>query len=254
MASSTGRKLLTNPTYLSFQGRLGDLGKIDDKYDVAVTTACGGSLNSLICDTIKQGEAVIDVLRKRKLGRANIMGLDKLPSRDLSPIETPENVPRLFDLVTPRDARFAPAFFKATGNTVVAENLEQANRIAYGKKRWRVVTLGGDLIDTSGAMSGGGTRVQRGGMSSKFASEKVESAVVAKYDRESEQAMGELTEFTGTRKAVEAEVQSLQRRIPEVEIAMSKIELDVRNGGKRVAEAEKRVRELKSVVSPSPSL
>jgi chromosome segregation ATPase len=32
----------------------------------------------------------------------------------------------------------------------------QANRIAYGAKRYRVVTLDGDLIEVSGAMSGGG--------------------------------------------------------------------------------------------------
>lgn len=172
------------------------------------------------------------------------MGLDKLPARDLGRIETPENVPRLFDLITPKDPKFAPAFFKATGNTVVAESLEQANRIAYGKKRWRVVTLGGDLIDTSGAMSGGGTRVQRGGMSSKFAPDKVEPQVVARYERESEAARVELSTFTESRKQIEAEILDLSKRIPQIEISMSKIELDVRNGSKRVAEAEKRVRDL----------
>lgn len=41
--------------------------------------------------------------------------------------------------------------------------------IGYNKtKRWRVVTLQGQLIDTSGTMSGGGKRVARGAMSSKL--------------------------------------------------------------------------------------
>lgn len=130
---------------------------IDDKFDCAVTTACGGSLNALIADTVSQGQAVIEQLR-RSGHRASIFVLEKLGGRDLAPIETPEGVPRLFDLIKPKEARFAPAFFKATGNTLVAKDLQQANRIAYGKRRWRVVTLGGDLIDVSGAMSGGGTR------------------------------------------------------------------------------------------------
>ena len=36
-------------------GRLGDLGAIDQKYDCAVTTACG-ALNNLVVDTIATGQ------------------------------------------------------------------------------------------------------------------------------------------------------------------------------------------------------
>lgn len=52
-------------------------------------------------------------------------------------------MPRLFDLVRARDERLRTAFFYALGNTVVAQDLEQASRIAYGPdKQWgRVVTL-----------------------------------------------------------------------------------------------------------------
>lgn len=52
-------------------------------------------------------------------------------------------MPRLFDLVSVRDAKLKAAFFYALGDTLVAEHLEQASRIAYaGNRRWaRVVTL-----------------------------------------------------------------------------------------------------------------
>lgn len=52
-------------------------------------------------------------------------------------------MPRLFDLVRCKDERLRVAFFYALRNTVVAADLEQASRIAYGAdKRWRrVVTL-----------------------------------------------------------------------------------------------------------------
>jgi len=59
------------------------------------------------------------------------MVLEKLPPRDLNPIETPEGVPRLFDLIKPKEARFAPAFYKGVFNTLVAEDLVQAQRIGY---------------------------------------------------------------------------------------------------------------------------
>ena len=50
---------------------------------------------------------------------------------------------RLFDLVQVRDSKLRSAFFYALGDTLVAEHLDQASRIAYGgNRRWaRVVTL-----------------------------------------------------------------------------------------------------------------
>lgn len=227
------------------QGRLGDLGVIDDKYDVAVTTACP-TLNHLIVDSVKQGEACIDFLRKGNIGRANIMVLEKLPQKAPNPIQTPENVPRLFDLIKPKDPKFAPAFYKSLGNTLVANDLEQAQRIGFGSsQRWRVVTLGGQLIDPSGTMSGGGNRVARGGMSSKFKADKVAPEVVVKLEKESADAEVELQKFQEEKKAIEAEVVSLKRRLPEIEMEMEKIELDVSTATKRIVEAEKRLSELK---------
>lgn len=175
------------------------------------------------------------------------MVLEKLPPRDLGRIETPENVPRLFDLIKPKEARFAPAFYKGLFNTLVAEDLAQAQRIGYGKKRWRVVTLAGQLIDPSGTMSGGGSKVSRGGMSSKFAADKVAPEVVARYEQESGQAEQEFQNFLRERKEAESEVVALKKRLPEIEIQMEKIELDVQTSAKRVSEAEKRLAELQYV-------
>lgn len=62
------------------------------------------------------------------------------------------------------DERVLPAFYFALRDTLVGENLEQATRIAYGKVRYRVVTLQGAVIDLSGIMTGGGGTVSRGKM------------------------------------------------------------------------------------------
>lgn len=62
----------------------------------------------------------------------------------------PENVHRLYDLVRVEDNRVRTAFYYALRDTLVADDLDQASRIAYGAQRYRVVTLGGDLIETTG--------------------------------------------------------------------------------------------------------
>ena len=44
-----------------------------------------------------------------------------------------------------------PTFYFACRDTLVAQDENQATRIAYGKERFRVVSLAGVLIETSGS-------------------------------------------------------------------------------------------------------
>lgn len=219
------------------------MGTIPDKYDIAMSTACP-ALNHLVVDQVKQGEACIAYLKAQNIGRANIYVLDKL-GKNIPSVNTPENAPRLFDLVKPKDPKFAPAFYKAVRDTLVAENLEQANRLAFGgQRRWRVVTLAGQLIDTSGTMSGGGTKVMKGLMSSKFAAESVRPEVLRQYEQEAEEAGRTLDAYLKEKRAFAGELEELQKRIPQVEMTISKVELDIKGGEKRINDARARLKEL----------
>lgn len=146
-------------------GRLGDLASINEQYDVAVSTACG-MLDNIVVQTTAGAQRCLEFLRKYNLGRASFIPLDKQKkgAHDRA-VETPENAPRLFDLITPANYAITPALYLAVGNTLVAPDLETASRWAYEySRRWRVVTVDGKLIETSGTMAGGGKTVRRGGM------------------------------------------------------------------------------------------
>lgn len=146
-------------------GRLGDLAAIHADYDVAISTACG-MLDHLVVQTTAGAQRCLAFLRQHDLGRANFIALDKLPKGAHDrPVTTPEDAPRLVDLIQYKQAALAPALFLAVHNTLVAPDLTTASRWAYEyDKRWRVVTLDGKLIDAAGTMSGGGKSVKRGGM------------------------------------------------------------------------------------------
>ena len=228
-----------------FHGRLGNLGTIDQKYDVAISTACP-SLENLVVDSVEVGQQCIDYLRKNNLGRANIILLDRLARRDLSPIETPEDVPRLFDLVKTKNNLFRPAFYSVLQNTLVAKDLEQANRIAYGARRWRVVTLDGQLIDVSGTMSGGGTRVAKGGMSSKLVAD-ITKEQVAKLEVDRDQLEQDLKALQEQQRILEASLKELTSQMPKIETSIQKTSLEIQSLDKNLADAERRVSELTAV-------
>ena len=234
-----------------FHGRLGNLGTIDQKYDVAISTACP-SLENLVVDSVEVGQQCIDYLRKNNLGRANIILLDRLARRDMSELDTPEGVPRLFDLVKSKDEKFRPAFYSVLQNTVVAKDLEQANRIAYGARRWRVVTLDGQLIDVSGTMSGGGTRVARGGMSSKLVAETTKEHV-SKLEVDRDALEQQYQEFKEKQRELESGLKDVGGKIPALETQMQKVTLEIDSSSRNLADAQRRMTELTAEQQPSKS-
>ncbi|RWA08228.1 hypothetical protein EKO27_g6891 [Xylaria grammica] len=234
-----------------FHGRLGNLGTIDEKYDVAISTACG-ALDNFVTDTVEAGQQCIEYLRKTNLGRGNFMCLDKLRVRDIQPIQTPEGAPRLFDLVKAKEERFRPAFYHALQDTLVAKDLAQANRIAYGARRWRVVTLDGELIDKSGTMSGGGKTVKRGLMSSKLVADTTQEQV-AKLESDRDTLDKRFQDFLDKQREYETRLRDLQDQIPRLDTKMQKIRLEVQSAEKNMADAQRRIKELSKEHQPSES-
>jgi structural maintenance of chromosome 4 len=58
-------------------GRLGDLGAIDKKYDVAISTAAGAGLDRILVDTPDTAISCINYLKAKDIGRASILALEQ---------------------------------------------------------------------------------------------------------------------------------------------------------------------------------
>ncbi|CAH8867219.1 unnamed protein product [Trichobilharzia szidati] len=156
-------------------GRLGDLGAIAPRYDIAVSTACG-ALNNIVTDTMDSAQQAVNFLKEHNLGKATFIALDKMQkwaeqaSIPFPKPQVPFRVDRLYDLIETVEPNVKPAFYFALRNTLVTENLSAATTVAFGQqRRHRVVTLQGQIIEVSGAMSGGGGRPVSGRMMTDIA-------------------------------------------------------------------------------------
>ncbi|XP_067017263.1 structural maintenance of chromosomes protein 4-like isoform X2 [Acropora muricata] len=211
-------------------GRLGDLGAIDDKYDIAISTACG-ALDNIVCDSIDTAQKCISFLKKSNVGSATFIGLDKVEKwrKDaMSKIQTPENVPRLYDLVRVKDDTIRTAFFFALRNTLVADDLKQATNIAFkGSKRWRVVTLQGELIDQSGTMSGGGNKVVKGRMGSSIVSDVSPDQLEA-MERKLEKETKTAEDCRESKKRLEEQVDELKKEVSSAEHQLQKNSMEIK--------------------------
>ncbi|CAB9521168.1 Structural maintenance of chromosomes protein 4 (Fragment) [Seminavis robusta] len=236
-------------------GRLGDLCTIPAKYDVAVSTAVG-FLDHIVVQTTAGAQRCVEYLRKYKLGRANFIALDKMKkgAHDVQ-VQTPEDAPRLFDLIAPGNFAVVPALFLAVQNTLVAPDLDAGSRWAFESgKRWRVVTLDGKLIGADGTMAGGGNRVARGRMRLANGGKQVninpmDQASAEECKRLEQEAAQALELVQQCRKRIgelREESRTLTRSIKALEVAVPKLRMEVNGFDTSRKELTKLIPELRT--------
>ncbi|KAK9135493.1 hypothetical protein Syun_014823 [Stephania yunnanensis] len=236
-------------------GRMGDLGAIDARYDVAISTACHG-LDYIVVETTASAQACVELLRRKSLGVATFMILEKQVDhlhKMKEKVSTPEGVPRLFDLIKVQDERMKLAFFAAIGNTVVAKDLDQATRIAYGgnKEFGRVVTIDGALFEKSGTMSGGGSKPRGGKMGTSIRATSVSAEVIASAENELEKTV-ELLNIS-RKKIADAvkQYQAAEKSISQLEMELAKSRKEIESLNAQHSYLEKQLESLKAASQPS---
>ncbi|XP_024540797.1 structural maintenance of chromosomes protein 4-like [Selaginella moellendorffii] len=236
-------------------GRLGDLGAIDAKYDVAISTACGG-LDYIVVETASDAQACVELLRKNNLGVATFLILDKqegLRSKMNQEVRTPQGVPRLFDLVNVRDGRLKLAFYASLGNTVVATDLNQATRIAYGSNTEfrRVVTLDGALFEKSGTMSGGGGKPRGGRMGTAIRDSSVTRQALESAENEVSTLAEQLAKVRERRVQAARQYQQSEKAISNIQVDISKAQMEVDGLKKQKMDANQQIETLKVEAVPN---
>ncbi|KAL6780915.1 SMC4 [Auxenochlorella protothecoides x Auxenochlorella symbiontica] len=220
-------------------GRLGDLGAVDARYDVAASSAAP-ALDHWVVDSTATAQRCVELLRSRGLGVATFLILDRqaglAAAAGAPPPATPESAPRLYDLVRCGDERMRPAFFFALRDTLVAADLDQAARIAYGPDpRWRrVVTLAGEVINEAGTLSGGGGRPKGGRIALGTAAPRAgaapggqdAAAELAGAEKELGEAEGVSSRAAEALSRAEAELTAARAALASSESALPRARLD----------------------------
>lgn len=139
-------------------GTIADLGKAPAEYATSLNIAAGNKLQFVVCDDDQVAADAIRHLKEERLGRVTFLPLNKLKPPALPPLKEPGIIDYAVNLVE-YDPRYDRAFAVALGSTVVVDTLERARKLIG---RYRMVTLEGELLEKSGAMTGGATKKQGG--------------------------------------------------------------------------------------------
>lgn len=210
-------------------GAVSELISVPDQYTTAFETVLASQLQQLVVDNQTTAKQIIQYLVHNRAGRATILPLDSLRSayrpRRLSEVQTmPGFIGAAGDLLQ-YDRHYQRVIDHLLANTVVVDSLDHATAIANaGQHQLRVVTLDGQLINVSGAMTGGANRKQRFGLLSQ---------------KQREQRLGkQLADQENASQQLEANVQQLKNSLEEKQQVISELQSQVQTAQEKVAQLQ----------------
>ncbi len=138
-------------------GTIAELASVDKEYELAMSVAAGAKMQAVVVDDENVGASVLDAVKKADVGRVTVLPLSKMMGgkpRGPAILASQNLVGFAIDLLD-FDEKYRNAFWYVLGDTVVARTMDQAKANMGGV---RIVTQTGELIEASGAMSGGSTK------------------------------------------------------------------------------------------------
>lgn len=145
-------------------GSIADLFTTDAKYQTAIEIAAGGRMKDIVVKTDEVAAECINFLKKGRLGRATFLPLNKIRYHEEGKKDSPGVIDFAINLID-YDQIYGPAMKYVFANTLVVDTLDNARKLMG---RYRIVTLDGELILKSGAMTGGFRKKSRMAEVSKY--------------------------------------------------------------------------------------
>lgn len=237
-----------------------------DEYAVAIEIALGGALSNIVTEKEENAKAAIGYLKQRQFGRATFLPLTAVkPRRSAQPRKEEPGFLGMADELVETKNEYRAVVSSLLGATAVMDTLDHAIDLAKKTKyQYRLVTLDGQLINPSGAMTGGSLNRSTGMLSraneiarlrqqqedAEKELQQLKQAVALaqqEYLKAQNERMISQQEETNAREALlglEAQQKQHAVLLESMETAFAGLEKEQQSAGTRLEEIGKRLEEL----------
>ena len=139
-------------------GVLANLISVESEYETAIEMALGTQIQNIVTDTEEEAKKLVNYLRDNKLGRASFLPISSVKGQKLTGVNYRriDGVIGIASELISYDRKYEGIILDLLGRTVVVDDIDNGIKLAkQNHYKFRIVTLKGDIINPSGAISGG---------------------------------------------------------------------------------------------------
>ncbi len=230
-------------------GVVAELIHTDAEFEVAIEIALGSSIQNVVTETAEDVVAGINFLKKHRAGRVKFLPLDMLRRRTFSDnrlLDEPGVIGIAAELVD-YDGRYETVVQQLLGNTLVIEEMDDA--VALKRKfrlSARLVTLEGELFDTSGAITGGHADQKKSGLLTRASELDVLKTQISKLQQNVNQKDEKRKTYAATIAETEQTRKKLTAQLQDKQIEKASITKDIEQTVKNITRLETQLAEVET--------
>ena len=138
-------------------GALAELIDVPDNLETAIEMTLGASIQNIVTDEEQDAKRLIEYLRTNNLGRASFLPISTVKGKKLDKIKgNSQGVLGIASDLIKYNKKYEQIILNLLGRTVIVDSMDTAIKLAKENGySFRIVTTEGDIINPSGAISGG---------------------------------------------------------------------------------------------------
>ncbi len=208
----------TNPDIARhLHGALADIVTTDQRYETAIETAISGAMQNIVTPTADDAKYLIEYLKRTGGGVVTFLPVTSMrarpDSREIQRALSERGAMGLATELVKYDDYYFNVVSNLLGNTLICDNIANATTIAkkFGNL-FKIVTLDGDLVSTSGSMTGGSRRRETGSLLSNERKIQECKDNIAKKEKHVEKLKAAIASSEKEMAALEKELESLREK------------------------------------------
>jgi len=157
------KSILDNPKFRGVHNIISSLIETESKYNTAISTSIGGASSYLVVDTPNIAKELIYYLKENNLGRATFYPLSVIAGRyidndTLNILKEEKGFTGVASNLVSYNDIYKNIISNVLGNVIIVDNIDNANEISIKiNKRYKIVTLDGQVVNVGGSLTGGNT-------------------------------------------------------------------------------------------------
>ena len=230
------------------QGVLANIIEVPEKYEIAIEMSLGASLQNIVTETEEDAKRLIEHLRKNNLGRASFLPITSVKGKKLENIKGKKiGVIGIASDLVKFDKKYEQIILNLLGRTVVVDNMQNAINVAKENAyTFRIITLEGDIINPSGAMTGGSVAKKTVNILGRSREIENLQKEVKKLEENIKKLEKEKEEYLESSENIIEQIESQEKQLQEIDITYATEKQRVLSIEENIEKIQKRIDNLKN--------
>lgn len=248
-------KFIMKSNLRGISGVVAELINVPKGYEVAIETALGGSLQNIVCEKDEDAKKAINLLKDTKSGRLTFLPIESIRGKKINldkTISGARGFEGLASDIVSFEKKYGGIAEYLLGRVVIVDHIDTAIRLSKNVGSGiRFVTLDGEVINASGAITGGKYKNQTADLlARKNEISKLEEKLTA-FEKSLKETKDAISEKEALKSGLEKEIEVLESGLSELMLREANIQakiITLNETGRNAQEAnEKRDRELDAI-------